>query len=321
MNEETRYVMGIYQAALVIGDTLEYAIPASSTANGEKISFDVDAYETRKKLLEHLLEPNAPLMLFCANNGETGEKIKTQLKEFASEVYGIGEETGSGTIVSVGFDAEGKKEVRVETSLVIHLLDQIIGLHETLTDIMNGFMNNFKEKGNLEEGLKELVMADDAYYRSQAMFVISTNICTYFIDYNNAVRSVINQKKAEGVDVSSDPNFKVESDPSVYFINQELSKLFNFGNFVKAHNRTIDAEFSALMDSYSDKIHYFNGTKKLNQGQNMYQAMGEFQEVFRQSIASRGEAWRNVYNREYTALVEFEKNQQNATSESAEESK
>lgn len=315
MNEESRYVMGIYQTALVIGDTLEYAIPPSSTANGEKIVFSVEAYETRKRLLEHLLVNNSPISLFCANNGETGEKIKNQLQEFAAEVYGIGTEDTTGQIVTIGFDSEGKKEVRVEISLVVHLLDQIVGLHETLTDVMNGFANNFKNNGTLEDGLAELIAADDAYYRSQAMFVISTNICSYFIDYNNAARAVMNQKKAEGVDVASDPNFKVESDPSVYFINQELSKLFNFGNFVKAHNRTTDAEFIALIDSYADKIHYFNGTKKLGPDQNMYQAMGEFQEVFRSAIATRGQQWREIYNREYKSLVEFEKTQMESKNE------
>ena len=137
MNEQTRYVMAIYEVGVIIRDTMEYLLPAN------KDGYRLDVYNSRKTMLSHLLEPNAPFQVFCNNNMKPqeegqqaiGERISTQIHEFFDDVYGE-----DSRIVKV----EGDKVV-VESSLLLQLLDYVIGLHETISDklyedILGGFV-------------------------------------------------------------------------------------------------------------------------------------------------------------------------------------
>lgn len=292
MNEQTKYIMGVYQVALVIDHAMEFAFSAPNRElTPEQKEAQVAQYEQIKQLAAHVMEDAAPLPRFCkANSDKEGDTILKNVNDFFYAVYGIGEEGEAGPIVTVVNNAEGKKEIRVETSLVTRLLDYSVGLHETVSEIIQGFINKFEPEGLVTDGFQEVIALEDRKYRSAALYIISSNICNSFLEYNKAVRAVINEKKAQGIDVTSS-EFHPEKDPSVYFINQELSRLISFSKFVVAHNKTLDESFVALIDAMNDKLHYFTGTKKLAEGQTIGDAMNEFQDVFKQEVVASANAW------------------------------
>ena len=182
MNQETRYALAFYNVTLIIRDSLEYAIPNAKLA--------VENYNNRKTMLAHLLEENSPIEFFCKNNGETGAKIKTQVHEFFDDVYG-----DDSRIVKIDHD-----QVSVEQSLTIQLLDYIIGLHETFSDICRGFKNQFEKDGKLEDDYSKLLDVSDRFYRSLAIRTILVNSNAKFTEFNNAVKSYVEGAiKATGV--------------------------------------------------------------------------------------------------------------------------
>lgn len=293
MNQETRYALAFYEVCIVIRDTLEYAVP--------KAEFSVEAYTSRKNMITHLLDEHSPISFFCANNGETGAKIKTQITEFFDDVYG-----DESRIVKID---HGK--VTVEQSLVIQLLDYVIGLHETFNDICHGFKGQFEKDGKLEENFSHLLEVDDRFYRALAVRTILLNTNAKFTEFNASVKSYVeNTIKTTGVDPRQKPDFNPADDPSVKFITNEMSKLIGFFRFVKAHNRSgeFDPLFTSLLEECENKIHLYDGTRKLLPGQDMPTALKELEDTVVPYIEDYRVSWLNVFNPIFQDLKSYEEN-------------
>jgi hypothetical protein len=299
MNEQTRYVMAIYELSAIIRDSMEYLLPP-----GEK-GYSVDIYKQRKEMISHLIVDNSPFMLFCQQNKATakdsdqsiGDKISSQVKEFVADVY-----SDDGKIVKIDHD-----KVVVETSLTLQLMDYIIGLHETLSDVCNGFRDSFQKAGTLEPEFDELLTVDDPFYRAVAFRSVASVFVLKFTEYNNAIRSYIAQEREKnGIDPSTQPGFDPKVDPSCAFISNEMNRVVGFFNFLKQHNKSKDVIFIDSIDKMSDAFHYFDGTKKLAEGQKMGDAMQAFETIFVPLIAGYRDAWLRVFNKVFGDLVAYE---------------
>ena len=298
MNQETRYALAFYNVTLIIRDSLEYAIPNAKLA--------VENYNNRKTMLAHLLEENSPIEFFCKNNGETGAKIKTQVHEFFDDVYG-----DDSRIVKID-------QVSVEQSLTIQLLDYIIGLHETFSDICRGFKNQFEKDGKLEDDYSKLLDVSDRFYRSLAIRTILVNSNAKFTEFNNAVKSYVEGAiKATGVDPRTKPDFNPTVDPSVKFITNEMNQLIGFFRFVKTHNHSgeFDPQFTSLLEECENKIHLYDGTRKLLPGQTMQAALKDLEDTVVPYIEEYRQAWFNVFNPLFQSLREFEEKMMAAKNE------
>ena len=291
MNNETRYALAFYNVTLIIRDCLEYAIPNA------KLS--VENYNNRKVMLAHLLEDKSPIQYFCDNNGETGAKIRTQVHEFFDDVFGE-----DSRIVKIDHD-----QVFVEQSLTIQLLDYIIGLHETFSDICRGFKNQFEKDGTLEEDYVKLLDASDRFYRSLAIRTILVNTNIKFTEFNNAVKSYVEMTiKSTGVDPRTKPDFNPAVDPSVKFITKEMNQLIGFFNFVRQHNKCAeyDPQFTSLIEECENKIHLYDGTRKLLPGQTMQAALKDLEDTIVPYIEEYRQAWFNIFNPLFQSLREYE---------------
>lgn len=300
MNQETRYALAFYNVTLIIRDSLEYAIPNAKLA--------VENYNNRKTMLAHLLEENSPIEFFCKNNGETGAKIKTQVHEFFDDVYG-----DDSRIVKIDHD-----QVSVEQSLTIQLLDYIIGLHETFSDICRGFKNQFEKDGKLEDDYSKLLDVSDRFYRSLAIRTILVNSNAKFTEFNNSVKSYVEGAiKATGVDPRTKPDFNPTVDPSVKFITNEMNQLIGFFRFVKTHNHSgeFDPQFTSLLEECENKIHLYDGTRKLLPGQTMQAALKDLEDTVVPYIEEYRQAWFNVFNPLFQSLREFEEKMMAAKNE------
>lgn len=305
MNEQTRYVMAIYELSAIIRDTMEYLLPP-----GEK-GYSVDVYKQRKEMISHLVVENSPFALFCLNNKamvknpdgtdgtvSIGERISGQVRDFVNDVYG-----DESTIVKIDHD-----KVVVETSLLLQLMDYIIGLHETLSDICIGFRNSFEKEGTLEGDFDQLMTVDDPFYRSVAFRACGTVFVMKFAEFNNAVRSYIAaEREKNGIDPSTKPGFDPKVDPSCAFISNEMSRVIGFFNFLRQHNKSKDVIFIDSIDRMAEDFHYFDGSKKLAEGMKMQDAMKSFELIFAPVIPGYRDAWLKVFNKIFTELAEYEK--------------
>lgn len=290
MNQETRYALAFYEMSIVIRDSLEYAVPNAS--------FQVEAYKNRKEMISHLLEEKSPIIYFCNNNGEVGTKILSQVRDFYDDVY-----SNESRIVKIDHD-----KVVVESSLHVQLLDYIVGLHETFTDICIGFKTQFEKDGKLEEGFAKLIEVDDRFYRSLAIRTILLNTNAKFMEFNAAVKSYVESTvKATGVDPRTQEGFDPSVDPSVKFINNEMGKLIGFFRFVKSHNHSqFDPQFVAIFDECENKIHLYDGSRKLLPGQTMPDALKDLEDTIVPYIEGYRKEWADVFNPVFQDLREYE---------------
>ena len=320
MTEQTRYVMGIYELSAMIRDTLEYCFPAPQDG------YSLNAYNQRKTMVKHLLEENSPFVLFCKRNEaptkddpnvKIGDRILTQLNEFVDDVYG-----DESRIVKINHD-----KVVVESSLMIQLLDYVIGLHETISDICRGYEATFRKEGTLESDFEELLKTDDPYYRAVAFRAVAVSFNNKFIEYNNAVRTYVSQERENtGVDPRTKPGFDPKVDPSCAFINNELGRLMGFFNFLVRHNKSEDVVFTDAIKKMTGYFDYFSGKRQLQNGQKMNDVMREFDAVFIPLINPYRDAWLRIFNKVFNDLREYEANlikrqQQEAAQAPAEENK
>ncbi len=302
MNEQTRYVMAIYEIGVIIRDSMEYLIPAP------KNGYNVEIYKSRKQMFSHLIEEKSPFRVFCDNNRENtskensnqtiGDRISSQVQEFFDDVYG-----DDSRIVKIDHDA-----ISVESSLSLQMLDYIIGLHETISDICLGFSNQFEKDGNLEDDLKALLNVDDPFYRSIAFRCVASNFVAKFIEYQGAVKSYISsERQKNGIDPTTQAGFDPKVDPSCAFISNEMTRVMGFFNFLKTHNKSTDVIFVDMISKMEDQFHYFDGSKKLAEGQTMQAAMQGFETIFAPVIDSYREVWLKAFNLVFGQLQAYER--------------
>ena len=299
MNEQTRYVMAIYQIGAVIRDTLEYLLPPNE--NG----YSVETYKQRQQMIKHLVEPNSPFALFCANNKAPikdsdqtiGGRISSQVTQFIDDVYGE-----NSTLVKIDHD-----KIYVETSLSLQLMDYIVGLHETISDVCLGFRNNFEKEGTLDNDFDALLTVDDPFYRSVAFRAVAVQFVTKFTEFNQAVNSYISaEREKNGIDPSTQPGFDPKVDPSCAFISNEMGRVVGFYNFLKQHNKSKDVIFMDDIDKMQETFHFFDGSKRLAEGQKMGDVLQAFQLYFSPVIPGYRDAWVKAFSKVFGEVAKYE---------------
>ena len=208
MNDATRFIMGIYQVSLMIRDTLEYV--------QGRPTHDVNFYNQRKQIIDHGLVENSPLSHFLAQNGEVGEKIRSNLNEFIDFAYG--EES---TYITI----ENGKLI-VDHAQDIKALDYIVGLRETLMDIIKRFAEKSKNEGSLEENLETLIALDERFYRVLGSLITFDLVHKHFLEFNKAMHE--NGGKPS---------------PQSNFVINDLKKLVGYTKFIYEHDNKEDEEY------------------------------------------------------------------------------
>lgn len=273
MNAATRYILGIYQVELMIRDTLEYGII--------KQEYNVEFYQQRKVNFNHGLEENSPLSNFLKQNGEVGTKIRAQLEEFQNDVY-----ADESKIVKL-ID----EKIVVDRGCIIQLYDYIVGLHETLSDIINGFIKHSETDGSAEAELKEMIQADDYFYRSLSGLVIFDEIHRSFGEFNKCM------KESKG-----------QANPQTNFILNDLKRLVGFLKFTKEHSKLDNPKYLEAYDKSFLALNYMEGSKKLEEGESILTFIQNAHEAWQACCQDSEGSWRELYVQLWTQLVDYEKN-------------
>ncbi len=272
MNQISRYILGIYQVSLMVRDTLEYGMV--------KESYSKDIYMQRKAHLQHGLVDGSPLSSFLKNNGETGDKIRSQLEEFIGDIYG-----DESTIVKVEDD-----KLIVDRATIVKLYDFVVGIHETLKDILDGHYSNANKEGNAESEIKALIDADDKFYRSLACLTITDEIHRSFVEFNKTMAEAKGQKN-----------------PQSNFVLNEIKRYVGFYKFVTTHSKIEDTDFIKATEQTMEVLYYMEGSKKLEPGQSLKEMIDALHRSWQNLCATYEPNWRQLYIKEWQSLIEFEK--------------
>ena len=272
MNQTTRFVMGIYQVSLMIRDALEYI--------QNKETFDLNVYKQRKQFIEHGLIESAPLSRFLSQNGEVGKNIRNNLNDFVDAVYG-----DDSTIVSI----DGEKVVS-DKGQKLKMLDFIIGLHETLQDVMKGFINQSKNDNTYEEELDTFLKYDEKFFRSLLCINLVDQIHALFLDFNKAMQQS-----------------KGEPGPATNFILNDLKRVVGFLKFENEHADKEDEGFKKAYDASFLMLQYMEGSKKAeDEGTTIKDQIVEARKLWQVEIGKNEPEWRTRYQILWDKLVAFE---------------
>ena len=271
MNDTTRFIMGIYQVSLMVRDTLEYV--------QGRPEHDLRVYKQRKEIIKHGLEANSPLSHFLNQNGEVGEKIKTNLNEFVEFAY-----SDDSTYVQVEND-----KIIVDHAQDLKAIDYVVGLYETLSDIMKKFVEKAKEDDKCEEKLEELIKVGEAFYRVLISLIIFDKTHASFVEFNKAMHE----------------NGGKQSPQSNFVIN-DMKKLVGYTKFVNDHSNKEDAEYQAVYQNHFTCLNYMEGSKPLPNDNGMKGEIDKVHDEYVRLVASRELPWRNIYSSLWNELVGYE---------------
>ncbi len=289
MNQVSNHILSIYHFSVLLRDTLEYAVV--------KDAYNVQAYEQRKKALTLTLSEKSPLRTFIDTNGDTGKNIESKIKDFIDDVYG-----DQSTLLRLTADG-----LRVDHAQHLKIYDYVVGLHETLTDIIRGFFKYAKDNQLLEDGIVRVVVDDERLYRSLVFMTVMTDIDKTFLEFNKAMRET-----------------KGQPSPQSNYVIGDLKKLMGFLNFQKQHSTVRDTPFNDMMDSCFRMLDYIEGKRELptrpltEEEKPTFKGklapdgnrFATFPELFKENreqivkvVASSEDTWRKAYQPVIAALV------------------
>lgn len=226
MNQTSQYIFNLFHYLLNVRDTLEYVLDREHS----KV-----LYDQRKEVITNGYKGNTALGNFFANNKEQGEKITEKIEEFINEVYG-----DDSNILTVTGDT-----VRVDHTQNLKILDYVVGITESVRDIIYGYINFARGKNELEEDIATLVAVDDRFYRVLFTMLTLREFEKSFAEF----QKVMNESKGK------------PSPQSNFIVQNELMKLAMMLRFVRQHHHCTDNETLDLLDEVNALIEMTEGRR------------------------------------------------------------
>lgn len=273
MNQKTHFTLSFYHLSLAIRDTFEYI--------QKREKYPLPAYLAKKNTISMALKETSPFVGFCKNNGEVGEKILEQLQDLYDTCYGEDQ-----TFVSIEGD-----EVKPDSAQYMKVLDFVVPLKQSLTNILYAYINAQKQDGSIEEGVEEIAEIEDKFYRSIFYFVMSDYLFNnLFQEFNKAMR-------------------ETKGEPSIQsnFISNDIKKVISMINFVKKNNVKIDMEFDRAFASLEHGIKLISGMEQVPEGSTFQQEFQKIVGTWYQRVATIEPQWRAKHTVIWNQLVAFEK--------------
>lgn len=243
MNNMSLSMVSLIHYNNIIRDTLQY------TLNHQ--TYDVKAFELRKKVLMEGLKEGTMLKAFIEQNKEAGKKIEDRINALYALVY-----ADDSTICRVA-----NNELRVDQGQHIAILEAVIPLHEDIARVIGAYLNLARKQNLYEDELVKLLAADERMYRSVAYMSLYHELERLFVEYNKA------RNEAKG-----------QITPQSNFIQGELSKVYNLISFTYNTQHATDLETWKVGDFLLALVQQITARRELPAGR-------KFQDMFSEGRA------------------------------------
>ncbi len=262
MNQTSKFAIEIYHVALVLRESLEYAI--------RKNEYAKPIYDRNKDMITRLTATNSPFSNLLKQNGENGEKIKNNFVDFIDLLY-----ADEARVIHI----EDEKVI-VDPAFSTMVLDYVVGLHETVNDILRDFQNQSRQNNTLEPQIEDLLKKDDLYYRSVASLVLTDEIHRLFVEFNKTM------KEAQG-----------KENPQSSFVLGEINKVIGFYNFVQKHSNIKDEKFVTAHNNTMHVLQVMAGKETPKEGKDLRQEIMELNAEWKMLVNITGVNWSEVFNK------------------------
>ena len=269
LNGTNQYIFNIYHYLLNLRDTVEYAIDREHTK---------ELYEQRKNVLIKGIEHGSALGNFLENNKEQGDKIKEKLNEFINDIYG-----DDSTVIKVTEDGK----IRVDHTQHVKLFDEVVGLQESVRDILYGYMNFARGKNETDEDMVKLVALDEKMTRTILAMLIMREFQKSFGEF----QKVMAESKGQPTPQSN------------FIVQNEISKMASMMRFSRAHAHCTDNETLDLLDDVNKVIEMTEGRRDRRDNKSFQDIFNDINRRLSEHVAKLEPEWKKVYEELFKQMV------------------
>ena len=274
LNNTNQYIFNIYHYLLNLRDTVEYTIDREHDRN---------IYDQRLNVLTKGLEQGSALGNFLDNNKEQGDKIREKIKEFLDDVYGQ-----DSTILKLTEDGK----LRVDHTQHLKLFDQVVGLQESVRDILYGYMNYARSKNESDEDMIKLVTLDERMTRSIFAMLIMRDFEKSFGEFQKVMAESNGQPTPQ----------------SNFIVQNEISKMASLLRFSRAHAHCTDNETLDLLDDVNEVIEMTEGRRDRRNNKSFQDIFNDINRRLNEYVAKLEPEWKKVYEGIFKQMVELTNN-------------
>lgn len=282
MNNFSLYTFRLYHYLLTARDALEYSIQREHK---------VEVYNNRKKILTENLLEGTPFGDFLTNNGENGEKIKEKITAFINDLY-----SPNSTIL-----VPSNEVVRVDRAQIITLYDMVVGISETLRDIVFQYIAFGMNNKEIEPIIVQLVNQDEKMYRIVLTMLVMRTFEESFAEF----QKVMTESKGKPTPQSN------------YIVQNELAKMSGFLRFSRQHAHCTDNETLDLLDESLKFIEMTEGRRQRPDGKNFKQLFDELNAKLNTYAASLERTWKFTYQQVVEEVTRGQNSQPASTNNGA----
>ena len=273
-NDTNKYIFNIYHYLLNLRDTMEYTLDREHSK---------ELYDQRKNILTKGIEPGSALGNFLDNNKEQGEKIKTKLTEFLNDIY-----ANDSTVLKITEDGK----VRVDHTQHIKIFEQVVGLQESVRDILYGYLNFARSKNESDPDMINLVALDERMTRAIIAMLIMREFQKSFAEF----QKVMAESKGQPTPQSN------------FIVQNEISKMASLMRFSRAHAHCTDNETLDLLEDVNKVIEMTEGRRDRRDNKSFQDIFADINRRLNDMVAKLEPQWKKVYEDIFKQMVELSKN-------------
>ena len=278
LNGTNQYIFNIYHYMLNLRDTMEYTIDREHAK---------ELYEQRKTVLTKGIEQGSALGNFFENNKEQGDKIKEKINEFLNDIY-----ADDSTVLKLSEDGK----LRVDHTQHVKIFEQVIGLQESIRDILYGYMNFARSKNESNEDMVNLVTLDERLTR----VVIAMLVMREFEKSFGEFQKVMAESKGQPTPQSN------------FIVQNEISKMASLMRFSRAHAHCTDNETLDLLDDVNKVIEMTEGRRDRRDNKSFQDIFNDINRRLGDMVAKLEPQWKVCYENVFKQVVESAKNRENS---------
>ena len=272
MNQISEVLATLEHYKVAVRDTLEYTL--------QKESYDVAAFNEKKRSILIELEQPTPLKSIIDNSGENGQKLEKLIRDFYDQVYG-----DHSTILRAAEDG-----LRVDHAQHIAIFKGVIPIHENIEAMVKGIIAD-AHKNNVDvKNAEDVDKAEERLYRAVAYLSLTNQLIKLFGDYNQA--------RAEA---------KGEESAASRFIGNDINQVIQLLQAVRANSNLTDERYMYVQDKVFTLVEYMTGRRDLPMGKGFGEAIRETQDAIGGFVREVEPAFRDLYVPFLNELVEAAK--------------
>ena len=276
LNATNQYIFNIYHYLLNLRDTMEYTIDREHSK---------ELYEQRKAVLTNGIETGSALGNFLDNNKEQGDKIREKLKEFLGDLYGE-----DSTILKLTEDGK----IRVDHTQHVKLFDEVVGLQESIRDILYGYLNFARSKNETDEDMMKMVALDEKMTRTIIAMLIMREFQKSFGEFQKVMGESNGQPTPQ----------------SNFIVQNEISKMASMIRFSRAHAHCTDNETLDLLDDVNKVIEMTEGRRDRRDNKSFNDIFADINRRLNDHVSLIEPQWKSAYEALFKQMVEISQQKQ-----------